>query len=578
MGKSRRKRRQQKIILAIVLFIVILLILGVLGFVGKMLYDHYGPTKERMPLEQFFDIESADEVAMILDGEYLSKEDSPYAIYANGEVYITLDFVKKNLDDRYYFDYNDQLLRYTTTECNNTVLLGEVTYTAGDEIVSLGYEPIKLKDDKAYVALDFVEIFTDIESEVFDEPHRVSINRAGLARESFTVNKNTAIRRRGGNQSPILADVEKGELLYLIEDYGEWSFVCTEKGEMGCIQNRRMDRAGTVTTASHIAPMQITHNLLPIDISMMWYNTISEAGNIYIFDYLKEMSNINVLSPTWFALSDDFGGVSDIAGDDAVQACHDKGIYVWGLFSNFENPDVDTSAVLDSTTNRQRMIDNVVSMAKAHNLDGINVDFEQVPMSSSEGYIQFIREISIECKKAGLILSVDNYVPTAYTAYYNRQEQGRYADYIVIMAYDEHTSGSEEMGSNASIGFVSEGIDNTLLVVAPNQVVVGMPLYGRVWWKDDSDRLKNEAVPMEVMSNLKDAYSDSVKWLADEGQYYLSYTKDGFEKHLWVEDSESLRQKFEAVVDADVAGAAYWALNHADGTIYELAGEYLKTN
>ena len=187
---------------------------------------------------------------------------------------------------------------------------------------------------------------------------------------------------------------------------------------------------------------------------MAWHQITNADANTTIASVLQNTKGINVISPTWFYLNDNNGNIASLASSDYVNYCHQNGIEVWALVSNLENKDVDTTSVLTYTSKRENLINNLISAAIQYNFDGINVDFEALSSEVGDSYIQFIRELSLKCANNGIVLSVDDYVPTSYTAFYNRAEQAVFADYVVVMAYDEHYSGSEEAGSVASIGFL----------------------------------------------------------------------------------------------------------------------------
>ena len=171
---------------------------------------------------------------------------------------------------------------------------------------------------------------------------------------------------------------------------------------------------------------------------------------------------------------------SDLASTDYVDYCHSQGIDVWALVNNLENDEADSTEVLTHTSKRKKMANQLIAAAIQYNLDGINLDFEALPQEAGDAYVQFIRELSLKCENNGIILSVDNYVPMEYNRFYNRREQANFADYIIIMGYDEHYAGSDE-GSVASIGFVEEGIANTLQEVPAEQLILGAPFFTRVW-------------------------------------------------------------------------------------------------
>ena len=153
---------------------------------------------------------------------------------------------------------------------------------------------------------------------------------------------------------------------------------------------------------------------------------------------------------------------------------------VWGLVDNF-GENIDSFQVLSSTTSRERLEKELVSVALSCGLDGINIDFESLPVEAGPHFIQFLRELSVSCRRNNLVLSVDNYVPAGYNRYYDYAEQGVLADYVIIMAYDEHYAGSAEAGSVSSISYVENAIKDTKEMVPAEKIVVALPFYTRLW-------------------------------------------------------------------------------------------------
>lgn len=573
---NRRRRKRAKAIL-VLFFLLIICLIGGAGF--YFYNEKLGATSETMSYETYFDMTTDDEAAIILDGRLFEKEDinSPYAFMSDGKLYLKLDFVKKNFDNRYYFDYNENKLRYTTTTTINEAKLGESGFSAGDQSVSTDYAPVKELHGSICLASDFVTNFTPIDITVFDTPNRAVIYHNGFTQTNLEVKKKTYLRRFGGPKSPILAQVAKGTKVMLLESYDDWYFVLSENGELGCIQAKKTIEAEPSAVFATAPDMTISHNLVNKDISLAWHQVTNQTANGGIKDTLAGLSNVNVMCPTWYYISSQDTLIADISSADYVNTCHEQGYQVWALFSNVEDREADYATALNTTSIRTEMINTLIPSVLASGADGINLDFEEIPVEAGEGYVEFIRELSIACKQNNLILSVDNYVPTDYTSFYNRAEQANYADYIIIMGYDEHNFGSTEAGSNASIGFVREGIINTLGEVPAEQVILGMPMYGRAFYQED-DQLKCIAVSMDAMQDVMNIHPDGVEWKDDLGQYYVSYEKDGTQRELWVENADSLRLKFEALKEYQLAGAAYWKLTLENSTVWPVVGEYLNAD
>ena len=448
---------------------------------------------------------------------------------------------------------------------------------------------VKVDTTTAYVALDFVAQYTNLIYEQLDDPNRVILTSEFGDYETTNVKRNTQIRHKGGIKSPIVADVTKGTTLTLLETGDTWSKVMTEDGIIGYIKNKMISGTTTATLTSDFTEEAHAHITKDFKINMGWHQVTNQTANSQVASVISTTKGLNVISPTWFYLNDNNGGIASLASSEYVTYCHQNGVEVWALVSNLENSDVNTSEVLTYTSRRETLINNLISSAIQYNLDGINVDFESLNASEvGDSYIEFIRELSLKCANNGIVLSVDNYVPSDYTAFYDREEQAAFADYIVIMAYDEHYAGSEDEGSVASIGFVTNGVTDTLKEVPASQTILGVPFYTRVWSltptedstesEDDSYvlySLDSYAAGMKEVQNLISANGAAATWSDEDGQYYVEYENDGVTYKIWVEDATSIEEKLNVMKENDLAGASFWKLGLEDSTIWDTIIKYI---
>lgn len=410
----------------------------------------------------------------------------------------------------------------------------------------------------------------------YEDPDRIVVTSDWSDASVIPVKKDTQIRVKGGIKSPILAQVESEENLILLEEGEDWHKVATETGIIGYARSKKLGEAEQKKYKHSFEKEEFSHILKEEKINMGWHQVTTKDANRTVSDVISKTKGLNVISPTWFYLNDNEGGLMNLASKEYVDYCHSQGVEVWALVSNLENKEVDTTNVLTHTSKRTNMVNQLIAAAIQYDFDGINVDFEAIETEAGEGYIQFIRELSLKCENNGIILSVDNYVPTEYTAFYNRSEQANFADYVIIMGYDEHYSGSEDIGSVASIGFVREGVENTLKEVPPEQTILGMPFYSRVWEltpKDgageDVESAAEDYLPYtftcteEGMQTVENRYTENgaqAVWSDEDGQYTASYEKDGKTYKMWIENETSLEEKLKVMKQNHLAGAAYWKL------------------
>lgn len=575
---SYRKRKKKQIIPRGYFYIALSVVALVVIIFGAYAIKKYTPTSEHMDLADYFEQTYENEVAVILDGEYVKLLDDatcPNAIIQNDEVYLELGFVKEHLDDGYVYDSSEITLRYATDSQVYTATLGSSDYLIDKSNNTLDCPVVVSAEDTVFIALDYLNILTDFNTVYYDNPDRVFITTVGTKRDTATVKGKSQIRNLNGPKSPVLEDVTKGELLYVIRDTGKWSFVISENGVMGYIKNSRFTMTGEDTIESTLPERTYNHISAGSDIALLWHQVTSQAANSDVANVIADSGNIDVLSPTWFYLNDNKGGIASIASSSYVSTCHAAGIQVWGLISNLEDDSVDTTTVLNTTSSRDALVNNLIAQAITYGLDGINIDIEQLSGEAEDGYIEFIKELSIKCEKNDIILSVDNYVPTASSTIYNRKEQANYADYVIIMGYDEHYSGSAEAGSVASIDWVEQGVVDTLEEVPAEQVILGMPFYCRVWQVASDGSISSTTYGLNAIQTYLRTNSVTTTWSDEYGQYYGEFTDGDYTYKIWVEDETSIEEKLKVMDSYDLAGGAFWKKGFDTTSVWNIIAKYL---
>ena len=566
--RPKRPKLNMAPILAALAFIGIVVLLAL----GSVVIKKYTPSKERVDLDDYYHLQTKDDMALILDHKLLEET----AKYWDGCVYVQYQTVRQYLNERFYWDANENILRYTTDSDVISVHLGEDSYMVGKKNKKADHIIVKVDGESVYLALDFVQNYTNLDFVLHEEPNRVLITATWGEISKADIKKNTKIRVKGGIKSPIVADVLKGSSVIILDQGENWSRVCTEEGHAGYLKNKMLGEERSERISREFEEPEFTHLLKDEPISMGWHQVTSPEANDKIANVLQSTKGINVVSPTWFYLNDNKGNLFSLADQDYVDYCHKNDVEVWALVSNLENPDADSTYVLTHTSTRDYLTNQIISAAIEYNFDGINLDFEALSGEVGDAYIQFIRELSIKCENNDLVLSIDNYVPSSYTAFYNRKEQAVFADYVIIMGYDEHTSISEDIGSVASIGFVEKGVTDTLLEVPAEQTILAMPFYTRIWELtpkagsgEDVESASEGYIPYtftcfeEGMQTVENRYTENgaqAVWSEEDGQYVAEYQKDGKTYKMWIENESSLEEKLKIMKQHQLAGAAYWKL------------------
>ena len=288
-----------------------------------------------------------------------------------------------------------------------------------------------------------------------------------------------------------------------------------------------------------------------------WHQVTTSAANSGMDKVVANTSGLNVISPTWFKLSDNKGNYTSIASKDYVDAAHKKGLKVWPLIDNFST-EISTLKILSSSENRKNLIANLMSDVEKYDFDGINIDFESLTQDNAPHFIQFMRELSVSCRNSGVVLSVDVPIPASYNMYYERDELAEVVDYVINMGYDEHYSGSDE-GSSASINFVKNSITDSLVEVPKEKLINAVPVYTRVWTKENS-KVSSSALGMSAAANWVKENNIELTWDDEVGQYTGQTTIGSARKYIWLEDERSIKLKMVAIKEEDLAGVAVWKL------------------
>ena len=564
-------KEQQKKKAAPVLVVLILIVLVGAAGVVSFLINRYKPGTEYMAGNEYFNLTDENSVALIQNGELLEEQ----AVLIGGEPYAAYTYVESQLNSCFYWDEETKGILLTTSGGVQTLLPGDA---AGAK--TPGGQPAvqQESDGNVYISLDVVKEYTDLDYAYYSDPNRVVIRNEWDGVEQATVQSDTAqVRQKGGIKSLILADVQKGDTLLYLENLDNWCKVMTADGYIGYIQTEDISEpeAIEVRTAKKDSYERITRDH---KINLVWHQSTSTESNDAMAEMTAEMTGVNVISPTWFSVTDETGTISSLASADYVKLAHDAGREVWGLIDNF-NEAFDETTDLAYASVRSRIIEQLLAEAASCGMDGINVDFENLKEAGIPHYLQFLRELTSAAHAQNLVVSVDTPVPQAYTMYYQRGEQARFVDYMIVMAYDEHFAGSEEAGSVSSLPFVQQAVEEMTRVMPADQVICGIPFYTRVWTeKFGQSAITSEVLGMDGAKNYAKENQMTETWDASLGQNVATVETSDARYTIWMEDEQSMEEKLKVIQSADLAGVAEWKLGFECADVWSLISEYIETN
>ena len=570
--RKKRRRRSRQMIPVLIALVLILVVGG--GIVGKMLYDKYSPSKEKADMNEYFNLTDSQELAIIMNDEML--EDKGRII--DGRAYLHVETVYQYLNSRFYWDATENLYLYALPTELVSVDVGSSEYTIAKAKHSEDYVILRADGSDTYVALDFIKEYTNFTYELWEEPNHIQIFTDFGEKDVVTAEKNAQVRYKPGIKSPILTEVEKSTAMYVLEELEEieeWTRVLTKDGFIGYVRDKQISE---ITQETVVEPEFEEPDYYSITkdykINLGWHQVTNTDANSQLLERIADAKGLNTISPTWFSIKDTDGNISSIASQSYVNYAHQQGLEVWGLVDNFTDG-VSTYETLSKTSSRQRLVNQLAAAAIQYGLDGINVDFEMITPDCGRAYIQFIRELSIMCRINGIILSVDNYVPTASSEHYFRDEQGVFADYVIIMGYDEHYAGSEEAGSVASYGFVESGIKKTLEEVPSDKVINAIPFYTRFWRTDEDGNVTSEALGMAGADKKAENNEVEPTWDETSRQYYIEFEYQNSIYQMWMEEERSIEEKMKLIKEYDLAGVACWRLGYERSGIWDVILKYV---
>lgn len=540
--------------------LVVCLLIVLVSLIGGAVYgiNKLIPTSKQMDLTEYYGQNADGEASLVAGTQKLEQK----ALISGDEVYIPLDVVNGYLNQRYYWDSANKKILYATPT--------SLTEKAASD------QPggnVWLKESTVYLKLDYVKKYTDIDSYIYKDPARIAIQYKFSNVQTVTVKKDTVIRYRGGIKSKILTKTAKDTVLRLMNEGEDWDQVATDDGYIGYIQKKKVSAADTTDYKRSFKAEAYSYFTMDEPVNLAWHQVTSTDANNYFADTTQNMTGVNVISPTWFSVSDNDGNVSSLASGEYVMQAHEKGLKVWGLVDNFSE-NMSTTTVLSNTAARQNLENQLVTYALKAGLDGINVDFESLSEDVGIHFLQFLRELSIQCHENNLVLSVDNPVPEDFTSHYDRAEQGKVVDYVIIMGYDEHYVGSDT-GSVASLPWVEQGVKDTLAEVPAKRTILAIPFYTRLWKTTDGGALTSEAIGMDQAQQAISDNGAETYWDKTTSQNYGTYEGDGATYQIWLEDSKSIAEKVKLIPKYKLAGVAEWKLGFENSGIWSVITENL---
>ena len=546
--------------------IVLLIALSVLGYFYNELKSDYN---------NIFEILSDKRVKsnLIIDNEY----NYDYKFINDNGLFISYEILKEIIDSsvelsnsksRVYIEINKLAFRLETDE---------LTKYVNDNLDKINI-PIKYIEEKKYINLDLLSKLYPIFYNYYESENVLYINTNIEKIKKYSSNNNKNVYYLEEDLLIKFDELGKNsEFIYLdnkVIKSDKYSKIITSKGEIGYIiaENTNLidenfskeNRLNEVREAEQLDT-----------ISLMW-DSISKYSDLKNFN-VDKIENLNVISPTWFALNID-GIVINEASLKYIDDSHKNGYQVWALYKNSFDP-VWTNQLLTNEEYIDKSIAQIVFYSSLYNIDGINIDFENIYLKNKDALTDYVRKLRKYTKMQNLTLSIDAVVPGGsdqYSKVIDREAIIDYVDYFMLMAYDEHWSSSPKSGSVASIPWVIKGIEGTLENVNNDKLVLGVPLYMRVWTEKNRKVLSSEAYAIKNIGSYLEKIDYEIIYDEASGQNYIETTKKGNTIKIWIEDKESLIKRINLINEYNLKGIAGWRKGYEESYYYDLIDIYMK--
>lgn len=489
------------------------------------------------------------------------------------KIYVSYEFAHNYIDDKIFYDQAEQVLTITNLEEIRRLYPDKtVMYVNGEEQAIK--DPIILKEDTLYIPETYLEEEYGVDISKGTDGRLAIVSNTNLQKPIGLVKKKGAkVRTHPDKKALITDEVDRGDEVVIYKEEGDYLRVRDKNGIIGYVTKGDVKVEGqTMIKEDKRYTLVPAYRPLNDKVKLVWDQmTVKSTGDWSTPKY-RNIKDANVIAPTWFEFADGEGNLTDRASKLYVDQAHSKGIQVWALMShNFTSPEF-TKMILTSTAKRQNVIDQLLDAAKIYGFDGINIDIENVQADFGNEWIQFMRELSVQAKRDNLNVSVDIYMPSAWSGHYFRDKVAEVVDYFMVMAYDQHWSGSEEAGPVAGLSWVEQGIQLNLEEVPKEKLVLGMPFYTRVW-KETKDGLSSAAYGMAAAKSIMNKWNTQVLYDEEQGQNYMQMVQGDTVYEVWIEDAQTIAKRIDLINRYDLAGYAGWKLGLETPDVWESLGQ-----
>jgi spore germination protein YaaH len=553
---------------------VLTIILLIIASVSISIYNFYFAPNNKI-------VQAFDEGKLnLVIGDKLIDDGRP--VLHNQEILLPFDAVKKYIDP---YIFQDKKLKKVIATTNDKV----VRMNAGSLNALVNNKPFNLKNpvieenNELYLPASFLNDFYKIEINYLKDKNVIIIDREETnVNVAVPISIKAAIRKGKSVKFPIYKKFnmqkESENKMVVFDDSGNWYKVRSQEGIVGFIEKKYIKVTNEETRkAPEVVTLKEAWKPKSGKINLVW--DAIYKNNYTGWEDEDRIEGLDVISPTWFEVRDGKGTVFSRASLAYVEWAHQNNYKVWAHLSNNLGGADNTGVFLNNTDARESAINKVLGFADKYELDGINIDFEDMNMRDKDVFTQFVRELSPLLKEKGLVVSID-VTPLStsenWSLCYDRKALAESVEYMMLMAYDQHWATSPLAGSVAQQVWVEDSVKKILQYVPKEKLLLGLPYYTRVWIEESGKNLKSAALSMEKAKDLIKENNAEVKWDEESGQFYAQYNKKGINNKIWLENEESINLKSSLIHKYELAGAAGWRKDFEISPVWKVLNKNLK--
>lgn len=564
LTRTPQRKKRTPIIFLLLIFVLLSIALMVFVIIPK-------PSKEQIP---YF----SETNPLIYKGEVWG---SIHRI--NEDIYIPLAFFENHLPDLFFPDKQTDSYILATSADVIQLFPDQTSFSINGMIEEVQRAPIIIENNQPYVSLHWLENYYPISYQAIEKAGVWLLTDGETLKKGIVSDKkasvhNLRLRSEASVEFPYYAEVKPGETVIIEEETEDYYFVRKENGIAGYLKKKIIAETNNETIKLGFPREIPVAKEAPSPIHLTWEAVYSVNPRP---DQLPHMPGVNVVSPTWFHINDSEGNLKDLASKEYVQWAKERGYQIWGLFSNDFDPEL-THEALSHFTVRKKIIDQLLQFCEEYELDGINFDIENVNLEDGPLVTQFMKEASSILHQHNLIVSMDiTFISTSenWSMFYEREKLKDIVDYLIVMAYDEHTSGMGIAGSVSSLPWVEGNLQRLLEIVPPEKLVLGIPFYTRLWEEKINDNgekeVTSQALTMNQALNWIEENNLNVIYDQENGQNYVEMkADDGTVYKMWLEDATSLRKRAELARKYNLAGLAAWSRYFANDEAWAFLNEF----